>query len=147
MTYALIKDGAVVEYPVYEGEIKQRFPSTSFPLPFLPPDGYVLVHDAPAPQAGHEEDFAEVTPVLIDGTWTRAWEVTPAEPAVIAERVAQKEQEIRSRRNSLLANTDWTQLADCPVDSSEWAAYRQELRDLPSQEGFPWQVEWPQPPA
>lgn len=42
---------------------------------------------------------------------------------------------IRAKRNELLTASDWTQLSDAPLDSSEkgdWAAYRQQLRDIPS---------------
>ena len=54
--------------------------------------------------------------------------------------------EVRAQRNSLLSASDWTQLADAPVDVQAWATYRQALRDMPDQEGFPWSVEWPEKP-
>jgi len=44
---------------------------------------------------------------------------------------AQKLKQVRLWRNAELAATDWTQVADAPVDASAWAAYRQALRDLP----------------
>lgn len=47
----------------------------------------------------------------------------------------QKWEQIRLWRNSELNQTDWTQLPDSPVDKAAWAAYRQSLRDLPSQGG------------
>lgn len=50
---------------------------------------------------------------------------------------------MRETRNRLLAESDWTQLSDAPVGSLDWQIYRQNLRDVPSQAGFPWQVEWP----
>ena len=53
---------------------------------------------------------------------------------------------VRSQRNDLLATCDWTQLADAPVDKTAWAVYRQALRDLTKQSGFPWQVELPKDP-
>jgi hypothetical protein len=43
----------------------------------------------------------------------------------------QKLKQIRYWRNDQLARTDWTQVADAPVDASAWATYRQALRDLP----------------
>lgn len=52
-------------------------------------------------------------------------------------------------RNSLLANSDWTQLADVPLTAEEkadWATYRQALRDVPSQPGFPNNIVWPAAP-
>jgi len=56
------------------------------------------------------------------------------------------ENEIRDKRNRLLAKSDWTQLADAPVDRNAWAIYRQALRDIPEQTGFPQSVTWPVPP-
>lgn len=38
---------------------------------------------------------------------------------------------LRSARNKLLAESDWTQVADSPVDKNAWSEYRQELRDAP----------------
>ena len=47
----------------------------------------------------------------------------------------QKWEQIRLWRNAELANTDWTQLVDAPVDAIKWATYRQALRDLPEKTG------------
>ena len=52
----------------------------------------------------------------------------------------------REKRNALLAECDWTQVADAPVDKAAWASYRQALRDVPSQPGFPYNVIWPEVP-
>jgi len=56
---------------------------------------------------------------------------------------------IRAERDRRLAASDWTQLADCPLSAggkSAWTAYRQTLRDLPQQDGFPGRVTWPDVP-
>jgi hypothetical protein len=59
----------------------------------------------------------------------------------------EKAGQVRSERNSKLAATDWTQGKDIPDNvSSTWAAYRQALRDVPAQAGFPWEVTWPTQP-
>ncbi len=50
---------------------------------------------------------------------------------------------IRAERDRLLRASDWTQVADAPVDQEAWALYRQALRDVPEQVGFPVAVEWP----
>ena len=55
--------------------------------------------------------------------------------------------QMRSERDALLAKSDWTQVADAPVDAEAWAVYRQALRDVPQQSGFPGDIEWPTPPA
>ena len=47
----------------------------------------------------------------------------------------QKWEQLRLWRNAKLVASDWTQVADAPVDKSAWATYRQALRDLPAQGG------------
>jgi hypothetical protein len=53
---------------------------------------------------------------------------------------------LRAERNQLLTASDWTQVIDAPVDQAAWAAYRQALRDLPQQAGFPTTITWPVKP-
>lgn len=54
---------------------------------------------------------------------------------------------IRNRRNGLLADCDWTQAKDIPdAISTLWAPYRQALRDITEQAGFPFEVQWPELP-
>lgn len=58
--------------------------------------------------------------------------------------------DIRAERNQKLSDCDWTQLDDTPLTNAkklEWATYRQALRDVSAQEGFPWDVTWPDAPA
>jgi hypothetical protein len=60
----------------------------------------------------------------------------------------EKAETIRAERDALLASSDWTQLPDVPEDTrSAWAVYRQALRDIPQQAGFPDAVVWPTKPA
>ena len=54
--------------------------------------------------------------------------------------------EARKYRNGLLAASDWTQVADAPVDQAAWATYRQALRDITAQAGFPETIAWPAVP-
>lgn len=58
------------------------------------------------------------------------------------------EQEVRSQRNSLLCDCDWMfTFYDRPIANKEaWLAYRQELRDITKQAGFPDNVVWPTRP-
>jgi len=58
----------------------------------------------------------------------------------------QKANEVRTQRDALLAETDWTQVADAPVDAQAYADYRQALRDVPQQSGFPGDIDWPAKP-
>jgi hypothetical protein len=66
---------------------------------------------------------------------------------IAAEAAAKLANEARAERDRLLAASDWTQVADAPVDQAAWAEYRQALRDVPEQEGFPENVAWPDKPS
>ena len=54
---------------------------------------------------------------------------------------------VRTERDRLIAACDWTVLGDAKTVKADWKAYRQALRDVPEQAGFPYAVEWPTPPA
>lgn len=55
---------------------------------------------------------------------------------------------VRAKRDTLLSQSDWTQMPDAATSNAEaWRQYRQALRDIPSQPGFPGQVDWPVPPT
>ena len=77
-------------------------------------------------------------------------------PSEIAERQAYEiaynanegerlSEEIRNQRNRLLSDTDWMALSDNTM-TPEWASYRQALRDITDQTGFPYSVVWPTKP-
>lgn len=58
----------------------------------------------------------------------------------------------RLRRNQLLDNSDWSDLASAPQRLGgqvyqQWQQYRQALRDITNQPGFPTSITWPTPPA
>lgn len=56
---------------------------------------------------------------------------------------------VKTNRNKLLYQSDWTQLPNSPLTTEkqqEWANYRQQLRDITSQSGYPFNVVWPTQP-
>ncbi len=55
--------------------------------------------------------------------------------------------QIRQQRDQLLAECDWRSLPDAPGDRDAWLAYRQQLRDITQQLGFPDNIKWPIPPV
>lgn len=75
-----------------------------------------------------------------NGVWTQVWTVENRLEAEASEN-------IRGLRNKRLAETDYTQLADAPGDTAAWASYREELRNIPAQDGFPFTVTWPTEPS
>ncbi len=67
-------------------------------------------------------------------------------PAPTDEQLASN---VRAERNRLLSACDWTQLADAPLtepQKADWTEYRQALRDVPDQVGFPQNITWPDEP-
>jgi hypothetical protein len=101
------------------------------------PEGYVEVDESRMP-SDLASDFLSYE---YDGQEFRHVEQTEE------DRVALLANQVRQRRDRLLQASDWTQVPDAPVDRAAWADYRQALRDLSKQKGFPDQVVWPVPPA
>lgn len=63
------------------------------------------------------------------------------------ERVSDARGAAVRKRDGLLASSDWTQLPDVPLATNEtWATYRQALRDITQQPGYPFNIIWPQAP-
>ena len=58
---------------------------------------------------------------------------------------ADKAKSVRSERDQKLKDTDWMGMSDVTM-SAEWSTYRQALRDIPSQAGFPNTITWPTEP-
>ena len=74
-----------------------------------------------------------------------SWMKTAAE--VQSEQLERAKSRVRKQRDTLLKETDWTQVADAPVDQQAYKDYRAALRDVPQQGGFPDNVTWPVHPG
>lgn len=62
--------------------------------------------------------------------------------------IALVESAVLRKRTGLLYSSDWTQLPDVPLATKEaWAIYRQALRDITAQAGYPLDIQWPTPPG
>jgi hypothetical protein len=81
-------------------------------------------------------------PIFTDGETTAAEQ----EAAYKATKDAEQAKSIRSSRTEKLKDSDWTQIADSTADKAAWATYRQALRDVTAQAGFPWTITWPDAP-
>jgi hypothetical protein len=78
--------------------------------------------------------------------------VTPGQSgSIVVQPIVPNATEIAlARRTQLLVNSDWTQLADVPLSAerrAQWATYRQALRDITDQSGFPDNINWPATPG
>ena len=81
-------------------------------------------------------------PVFTDGETTAAEQET----AYKAMKDAEQAKSVRASRTEKLKDSDWTQIADSTADKTAWATYRQQLRDITAQAGFPWTITWPDAP-
>lgn len=90
-------------------------------------------------------DIARTRPLDTDCEYrvsTSSWVVKP-------KSQDQTAQTVKAIRNQLLADSDWTQLPNGPLSDAQrtaWATYRQALRDVSSQPGYPLHVNWPAQP-
>ncbi len=82
----------------------------------------------------------------VDGRWFTKYSVADLDDEAKAAKDAEQAKAMREQRNQKLKDTDWTQVADAPGDKAAWAIHRQALRDITSQAGFPWTVNWPAQP-
>jgi len=82
----------------------------------------------------------------IDGKWYTKYSVAEMDAEAITAKDTEQAKAMREQRGEKLKDSDWTQVADAPVDKAVWATYRQELRDVTAQSGFPWTITWPDAP-
>ena len=145
-------------------EFLNMFPNTSFPA-VIPENtynmfGFDVVFEGPQVTPDTPYNFSQVGGLeLINGKWftkfiqgpvftdTEESTATEQEVAYKAAKDATQAESVRTTRAQMLKDCDWTQVADAPVDTAVWATYRQELRDISTQVGFPWTVTWPTKPV
>jgi hypothetical protein len=127
--------------------------------------GADVVFEGPQATGGTVYQYSQAAGVeQIEGKWYTkhilgpvftdrpATETEPAKTAAEQEaeykamKDAEQAKSVRTQRGEKLKDSDWTQVADAPVDQDAWATYRQALRDITAQQGFPWTVEWPVAP-
>ena len=150
--HALIENGAVKQYPYGLGQLKAVYPLTSFPSQandeMLASYGVQRVFNATPPELTDTQVLEEGTPVFSDEDqrWTQMFIVRDMTAEEIAVRNDSQAANVRAERNEKLKDCDWTQVADAPVNQAAWSAYRQALRDITAQAGFPWTIDWPTQP-
>lgn len=151
--FIFIDSEGAKHYPVNNGSIQKYFPNTSFPTP-LPEEGFpemgiYPLDEEPLPEYDTlRQDVVQVDPVEdSEGQWKILWSIVDLSEEKISSNVQIFEHSMRDNRNSRLAVCDWTQLTDAPVDKAAWASYRQELRDITTEEAWPENITWPTQPS
>lgn len=160
--------GAVIT----DSQLRSENPNTSFPQ-VLTPDiieafGYDPVLEGPQATTIPPYQYSQRDGVIeIDGQWFTHYIAGPVFKDYVDDqgvthtaaeqyeqycfaRDAEQGNVVRVERNKKLADCDWTQLADSPLTpeaKSAWAFYRENLRMVPEQAGFPWNVNWPPAPG
>ena len=152
---------------MYESEFRALHPNTSMPQQLseelLNDFGADVVFEGPQATGGTVYQYSQAQGVeLVNGKWYTKYVLGPTfidtvvdgvtttaaehETAYKAQKDAEQAKSVRSTRDAKLAECDWTQVADAPVDKAIWATYRQALRDITAQTGFPWTITWPDAP-
>lgn len=158
MGYRLQSTG---EYFPTDHAMRGTIPSTPAPvtIEWMEANGVDPVFEGPQATGGTVYQYSQFAGIeQIDGKWFTKYVLGPIftdneeqtaaqqEAAYKARRDAEQGEGIRRSRNQMLSETDWTQLEDSPVNKTVWATYRQALRDISTQDGFPWTVQWPEKP-
>ena len=135
--YALIENGEITRYnvslPTSIGDTSIPFGATGLEAFGL----YPIVGDEPSL---NNKQRIKTYQYEFDGTQVNR--VFTLEDIPDDEKASQ----VRAARNDRLTASDWTQVEDSPVNKQAWATYRQALRDISTQSGFPWEVTWPDAP-
>lgn len=133
----------VIKYPYSFGNLRMDFPNVSFPAEVNDEsiNQFYVYRVQPTARPSYDDTVNTLVDSveLVNETWVQKWIVEN-----ITEEVAIFN--VRRKRDRLLSETDWLALSD-NVLTEEWAAYRQALREVPQQTGFPFEVVWPVEPS
>jgi len=108
--------------------------------------GAVVLLEGPQAQPTRYQTVFRDGVEQIGGQWFTKYSVADMAAEAIAAKDAEQAKSVREQRGQKLKDSDWTQVADAPVDKAVWATYRQALRDITTQSGFPWDMTWPDAP-
>lgn len=151
MNYLLASDNAITKFPYSLEELRSDNPHTSFAWEMSAEElaewGVYSVEEQNPPAYNEQTESIELQPPsLVNGVWVQGWLVVAASAEEIARKNYLKTIEVKALRNKALANTDYTQLPDYQGSSAlklVYIEFRQQLRDLPEQAGFPFNYSWP----
>ena len=134
-----------------QGEVRSMYPNTSFPSQWTPALveelGLDPIQETPAPTTTrYQVAFKDGVEQDAQGRWLWKWSISEMDDDAKAAKDAEQAKAVRATRDGKLAECDWTQLSDSQVDKAVWATYRQALRDVPAQAGFPYDITWPEKP-
>ena len=149
--YIKLTNGTPTKYTI--GRLRRDNPNTSFPKTISEArlasyDVYpAVVADLPSYTERTQTVTQNATPTQVDGVWTYGWTVSDKSSSEVTEYDSAIAERVRTKRDRLLAETDWTGLSDVAM-SAEMTTYRQALRDITSHANFPnlEDADWPTKP-
>lgn len=150
--YVKVENNEIVQYPYSIEQFRADNRNVSFPSDLsndiLASHGVYPVSNDPAPtyDPTTQRVVKSNTPVLRDGSWVLTKSVVQLTADQITSKTLTAAKIARARRTKLLQETDWCACSDVTM-SAEMTTYRQALRDVPAQEGFPHNITWPTKPA
>ena len=118
--------------------------------------GADVVFEGPQASGGTVYQYSQAAGVeQLDGKWYTKYILGPVftdgettaseqETAYKASKDAEQAKSVRQSRDDKLKDCDWTQITDATADKATWAIYRQALRNITEQAGFPWTITWPE---
>lgn len=131
-----------------EAAFRAANPRVSFPAVLtasvLSAAGADPVMEGPQPTPGRYQTVVYAGVEQVGGQWVKKYITQEMSPDARQQVDAAQAAAVRSTRDQKLAATDWTQLADSTANTAAYASYRQALRDIPQQPGFPWDITWPE---
>lgn len=147
-----LENNEPVGYAVTFSNLQSLFPDITFPHIIIPECvkdlGFGMYEWTQVPDVKYPYKLVEVTPTLRDNNiYYQTWSIQEMTDAEKDEAVLQQTAQIRNQRDFLLMMSDWSQFPDAPVDKEAWQTYRQALRDIPLQEGFPFDISYPEKPV
>tara|TARA_R110000744_G_scaffold360632_1_gene468201 strand:+ start:123 stop:617 length:495 start_codon:yes stop_codon:yes gene_type:complete len=156
-------NGEVQTFPYSPAKLAQDNPNISFPktpkegvipestLDMLASFGVFPVQELPLPTYNIEVEKIKKKnyPTLLESGWVVEWEVLALSSIEIANELENTAINVRKERTKILENTDWMVIksieSGVPVPT-EWTAYRNSLREIPTLSGFPFNMAWPKAP-
>jgi hypothetical protein len=141
------QDGKVM----YESEFRALHPRMSMPQQLSEAllkslDAEVVFEGPQAQPTRYQVAFRDGVE-KIDGKWYTKYSVADMSAEAKTALDAQQAKSVRDQRDQKLTETDWSQGKDiADAVSAKYTTYRQALRDVPTQSGFPWTVQWPTKP-
>lgn len=155
MAYVKAAGDALVEYPYSIGKLRKENPNISFPrvisVETLAAHGVYSVTNASRPSYDARTQTVALSsaPTKVGSDWTIGWVVSDKSAEEIQTYDDSAGKSVRQQRDKLLSECDWVVIMHTEKGTNiplAWEVYRQALRDITDQSGFPHSVDWPTKP-